>query len=147
MKNVFLGLLLCVAVAGGVFAANSKLYHADQAVSIMNSPLSSNPDATGGTVGTTPAIGVANCGVATAASLQWLQITNLHASQYLCWYLVAAGSACGTGQDCTIDGTTDANVIQPGQVKEFTATCSFRLCLVGSAASTSYAVSRAEVRK
>lgn len=92
--------------------------------------IDTDPVVTKTTVGTTPALGVADASVTTSGQ-RVIRIFNGSAANTLAWYLVAAGASVGASRT-----VNDSTPIAAGQEMTIKISAAMRLALVASAAST-----------
>ena len=116
------------------------------AVQIYNlAPVYSDPQRYTGSVGDTPTIGIANPAIVLEGAIQRLLITNKSTVNDLCVFWVATASACGTSINCDGSGTDNGDLILPRSVKEVMVAGDLRTCVVASATSTTFHISRSKV--
>ena len=142
----FLVFTLTIACTG-----DQRTLKMEQSTRVALSPIFADPDVYPGDVGSAASVAISDCSDATESSFQHLVITNRHTTQNLCWYFVApyTGTDGGTVENCgstrTCDGTsTDGNMVLPDRSWPLTAACDLHLCLIASASSTTYHVTRYE---
>jgi len=108
-------------------------------------PIFTDPERYSGSVGDTPAIGIANPSSVIEGSIQRLIITNTHTANLLCVYWVATASACGSSINCDGSGTDNGDLILPRSAKEVHVAGDLRTCVVAAVTGTTFHISRAKV--
>lgn len=133
MNKTFLALLVLLFVDLTLLSAPmANARTADQVMKVALDPIANAGDYELVSVTTTAANPLTDCTASTGT--QRMSVANTSTgTDWVCWYDVAAGAACGTTHDCDKVAGTHGTPVLPGVTARMDLACSRRLCLRGSA--------------